>query len=90
MDVRTHRRETAYVAIDSERDYQNERWGTRTHTTTEYLLFMEHYLQEARRLASTTDLTDVVNENNVLDFVRKVAALGVVCMEDNGAPPRVP
>lgn len=80
-------RSAVYAAIDSERDYQGK-WGDRTHTTTEYLLFMEDYLAAARRLASTTDMSVPEFDRKVLDFVRKVTALGVVCMEDNGAPQR--
>ena len=86
--TRERSRRAVYQAIDSERNYQNERWGLRTHTVTEYITYMEHYLAETRKLASTTDLTIPINHNAVMDFVRKVAALGVVCMEDNGAPHR--
>ena len=76
-----------YDAINSERHYQ-AKWGNRTQTATEYILYMEHHLAEARRLASTLDLEDHDSEIKVLNFVRKVTALGVVCMEDNGAPRR--
>lgn len=85
------KRAEVYEAIDSERDYQDDRWNADTtssegrHTASEYILYMEHYLQEARRLASTT----AEDNRTVLDFVRKVTALGVACMEDNGAPFRL-
>jgi hypothetical protein len=84
-------REEVYKALDSERTYQKRRWNADTtssegvHTATEYILFMEHYLSEARRLASTASEGNLM----VLDFVRKVTALGVACMEQNGAPKRV-
>ncbi len=78
-------RNDVYVAINTERAYQDKRWpNERAHTTDEFILFMEHYLHEARRLASTTPDGNV----EVLDFVRKVTALGVACMEQNGAPRR--
>jgi len=86
MKIRSRR--DVYGAIDSERTYQNERWGDRSHSVTEYILFMEHYLLEARNRASTKDLTVHIHNNDVLDFIRKVTALGVVCMEENGAPHR--
>ena len=86
--TRRRSRAAVYDAIDSERTYQETRWDDRTHTTIEYLLFMEHCLSEARRLASTTDLSERLAEIEVLNFVRRVTALGVVCMEDNGAPAR--
>ena len=87
-ETRERSRREVYAAIDSERAYQNERWGLRTHTVTEYILYMEAYLEMARRKASTKDLTVAVNHTDVMDFIRKVTALGVVCMEDNGAPRR--
>lgn len=81
-------RAEVYEAIDGERDYQDQRWGSGScrgqHSTAEFLLFMEDYLAKARRIASTTADMDVA----VLDVVRKVTALGVVCMEQNGAPKR--
>jgi len=86
MKIRSRR--AVYAAIDSERNYQDERWGDRSHSVTEYILYMEHYLQEARRLASTTDLSVAIRHDLVMDFIRKVTALGVVCMEENGCPHR--
>ncbi len=84
-------RTEVYDAIDSERAYQDSRWNGDTtescgkHTATEFILYMEHYLAKARALASTT----VEGDPEVLDAVRKVTALGVACMEGNGAPRRV-
>jgi hypothetical protein len=52
-----------------------------------YILYMEHYLQEARRLASTC-AGGSDGFQSALDFVRKVAGLAVCCMEQHGAPPR--
>lgn len=86
-------REKVYEVLDGERDYQTK-WDTAEsqglHETGAFILFMEHYLAEARELESTRE-----NGNNApfvgegsLDFVRKVTALGVACMEQNGAPPR--
>ena len=85
-------RQEVYAAIDGERDYQDARWNENTtttngvHTVTEYILFMEHYLTDARRLISTQGEPKASQDG--LDFIRKVVALGVVCMEQNGVVPR--
>ncbi len=92
-------REDVYKAVDGERDYQ-QKWedadSKGKHETGAFILFMEHYLKEARRLEST--LENGGNNRRIadgspgpegsLDFVRKVTALGVACMEQNGAPER--
>lgn len=87
-------RSAVYAALDSERNYQLKRWGLDdenqppsldgmeepAHTPDEFLLYMEHYMHEARVLASTTP------EGNpgVLDMMRKVVALGIACFEQHG------
>ncbi len=89
-------RADVYKAIDGERDYQ-EKWekaeSEGIHETGAFILFMEYYLQEARRLESTLEnggngMLKPQGAEGSLDFVRKVTALGVACMEQNGAPPR--
>ena len=51
-------REEVYTAIDGERAYQMK-WedaeSRGKHETGAFILFMEHYLQEARRLVPGTD-----------------------------------
>ena len=96
-------REEVYNAIDGERDYQTK-WDTAEskglHEVGAFILFMEHYLSEARKLESTLEsgnnqgiatqdeVTGLGRTEGSLDFVRKVLALGVACMEQNGAPKR--
>lgn len=75
-------------AIGSERDYQNKRWAGHSHTSTEYLVYIEHYLNIAKQKASTLDFTEDVNHDAMLSDVRKIAALAVACMEEHGAPQR--
>ena len=87
-ETRERSRVAVYAAIDSERAYQNERWGLVTHTVAEYILYMEVYLTEAKQRAGTRDQSVAINHKDTMDFIRKVTALGVVCMEDNGAPHR--
>ena len=85
-------RAEVYAAIDGERDYQDMRWNENTtetagkHSVEEFVLYMEHYLQEARRLLSTQPSPKATQDG--LDFVRKVTAMGVACMEQNGVVAR--
>jgi hypothetical protein len=88
-------RSLVYKALDGERDYQDSRWNADTtssagqHEVAAFILYMEEYLARARELVSTL-ADNEANENgeSALDFVRKVTALGVACMEQNGAPRR--
>lgn len=84
-------RSQVYAAIDSERDYQDaQRGNAKRHTDKppmvpgEYILCMEKCLQDARDAWYKPD-----GGVACLDYIRKVAALGVACMEANGASPRV-
>jgi hypothetical protein len=76
-------RQDVYAAIDSERAYQQDKWGDNPHEFDAWILYMEDYLEEARRLASRSN--DI---GPALAAIRKVTALGVVCMEQHGAPQR--
>lgn len=80
-------RSEVYEAIDTERDYQNK-WGDRTHNVTEYLMYIEHYVDLCRAQVSTLDMSTPENNTAALENIRKITALGVVCMEQNGAPKR--
>jgi hypothetical protein len=88
-------REQVYKAIDSEREYQNY-WdnkrlnGNDNETQMDkdkpvecWVLWMEEYIKKAREEA-TGDCT----KERALHQIRKVAALGVACMESLGAPER--
>ena len=83
-------RADVYRAIDSERDYQEMRvrrdQGNPFHSTEEFLLYMEDYLVEARKVASRTWGPEA--KPAILEVIRKVTALGVACMEHHGAPQR--
>jgi hypothetical protein len=83
-------RADVYAAIDSERDYQDMRvkrdQGAGFHSTEEFLLYMDDYLTEAKHVASRTWGPDA--KFAILEVVRKVVALGVVMMEQHGAPQR--
>ncbi len=81
-------RAEVYQVLDLERQYQNQKWANgdakhNPHSVSAWILFMEHHLQKARTLASTS-----ADETPALHEIRKVTALGVVTMEQHGAPLR--
>lgn len=80
------RRSQAYAAINSERDYQGRKWGDPEHSVTEFLVYMRDYIEEALHVVSRQSDPDA--SLAALHSVRKVAALGVACMEQCGAPHR--
>ena len=85
------RRQQVYHAVDNERMYQDQLWKNDDPTSKQpsaWILWMEHYLSEARRLASTTSETDHVTKMEIMDFIRKVTALGVAAMELHGVNER--
>ena len=76
--------------LSEERLYQDARWGDAPsagkHSAAEFVLYMEHHIAEARRLAST--LADPESVFKVMAEVRKIGALAIACMEQNGCPSR--
>lgn len=97
--IRPNTREVAYNAIDTERNYQDRLWGSPGYgdgsagnsiegaegarTIDAFVCYMQGYMNKLVHVASTT--ADPVAK---LHAVRKVAALGVACMEQHGAPYR--
>lgn len=87
-------RAEVYSVLDSERDYQDMRIvrdgstsaGEHFHTPEEYIVYIQHYLNDALETASTTWGPDC--KPAVMDKLRKVGALVVAAIEDNGAPRR--
>ena len=82
-------REEVYAALDSERAYQESRKSNeqgKEHSVGEFLVFMQSYLTEAQNVNSRT--WGPKCDPATLAVVRKVVALGVACMEANGAPER--
>ena len=77
-------RKEVFTAIESERDYQDDKWGLEdTHSLEEWVLYMEEYLSKARNA-----LVEAEDEDEALENVRKVAGLAVAAMQDHGAPQR--
>ena len=86
-------RAEVYQALDGERAYQDERWGPRTdqysaqnERVADFVLYMEDYL--ARAKDALVNQPDPQAQEAALHMIRKVTALGVACMEVNGAPRR--
>lgn len=87
-------RKEVYTALDSERDYQDHRiqtdgstaLGEHYHSPEEYLVYMQDYLNEALHTAAR--VWGPACKPAIMEIVRKVTALGVACMEHNGAPQR--
>ena len=74
-------RAEVYQAINSERTYQDKKWGGSDHdriwNVGDWLIFMDVYLQRAKQEYTAF-------AGNPSDQVRKLAALAVACMEYNG------
>jgi len=70
-------------AIRTEREYQDRLWGRdHKHTVSEWLLYMRDYLDEAAGIVSREASPGC--DEKALHIVRKIAAMAVNCMEQNG------
>jgi len=91
MTTRAATRAAVYAAIDGERDYQDALWDhdSSPHklSVEAWLVYMDVYLREAKE--QITREADVTAKPKVLATIRKITAMGVACMELNGAPLRV-
>jgi hypothetical protein len=79
-------RERVYNAIDSERDFQDRKWGTvaeHPHEVGGWLTIMRQLLRDAEKAwaSSADDYTTTVE-------IRKVIAVGVACLEQHGVQTR--
>jgi hypothetical protein len=76
-------REEVYTAIDGERDYQDRKWGppeVHHHSVTEFLVYIRDYVEEALH-AETRSVGEPAKATHNM---RKIGALAVACMEQNG------
>lgn len=86
------KREEVYKLIDGEREYQDKRWlstpGSRHvhHTPEEWLVYIEDYVNEAKHLMAREPYDDC--ESRAMGIMRKIAAMAVCAIEQNGAPAR--
>lgn len=86
-------RSEVYAAIDSERDYQDRRWGDSLssdrkpgngeRTIDEFALYIAAYTAKMVEQCGTFS-----DSKAKLDSIRKIAGLAVACMEQHGAPRR--
>jgi hypothetical protein len=80
-------RQEVYTIVDGERDYQDSlppsRTDGREHTVGEFLVMLQHYLNQAVEAWTLNP-----GDGAALDNVRKCAGICVKCMEVHGAPRR--
>lgn len=80
-----------FAAIEGEREYQERKHGHTDHrgihSVTEWLVYIEQYLQQAKQIV--THHSDPDASKRALCVIRKVAAMGVACMEQNGIVTRM-
>jgi hypothetical protein len=75
-------REDVYAAIDTERDFQDRKWGTieqHPHEVAGYILLMQKLLNDATNAWSTSS-----SDYPALVEIRKALAVGVACCEQHG------
>lgn len=85
-------RDEVYQAINTERSYQDSRWGDTLsggrpgkgeRSVDEFALYIIGYANDL--LVNASHFGD---QKDKLDIIRKIAGLGVACMEQHGAPKR--
>jgi hypothetical protein len=77
---------TIFDAIDSERCYQEQKWGSieeHPQSVGGYLTLMRVHLTKAEAAWASSN-----NDKEALNCLRKVLALGVACGEQHGLPKR--
>ena len=79
-------RSKVYEVIDSERKFQDRKWGTieqHPHEVGGWLTLMRTLLSDAEKVWATNN-----NDGPALDEIRKVLAVGVACCEQHGVEHR--
>ena len=86
-------RNEVFALLNGERAYQDIRWandqaerGTHIHNPTEWLVYIQDYLQEALHIASRED--DQIAHPKIMEIIRKIGGMSVAAMEQNGCEPR--
>jgi len=81
----SYKQELAIEAIIEEREYQDTKWNPvedHGHNVTEWLVYIQDYANEALRVLSRKPDSEAIPFAN--HTIRKIAAMGVACMEQNG------
>jgi hypothetical protein len=87
-------RAMVWDVIDGERDYQDKKWNENTtataghHTVDEFTLYMDDYMTELKHVLSRN--ASPTARYRGLDIMRKITAMGIACMEQNGVQYRAP
>lgn len=79
-------RADVYAAIDSERNFQDRKWGTieqHPHEVGAWLTLMRKHLRDAEEAWSSSP-----SDFKALDEIRKVLGIGVACCEQHGIAAR--
>ena len=76
-------RSEVYAAIDGERTYQDAKWPGAKQSVAAWITFLSEYVREAQFRVTREE-----GDQGGLDSVRKIAALAVCCMEENGVVKR--
>jgi hypothetical protein len=82
-----------YELINGERDYQDKRWTSETsrnsaqHSPEEWFTYIRDYIEEAQHILCRESFK--TSDTKAMDIMRKVAAMAVCAIEQNGAPARV-
>jgi len=72
-------RQNVYKIIDNERNYQEDKWKHRpVSSVSEELLLLHDYINRAMN-----SYVGVMGERLALDRIRKVAAIGIRCLENH-------
>ena len=77
-----------FRALGTEMAYQENKWKEQSHfSVSEYLIYMQHYLDKAFEAISTEDCINSCD--TTLNQIRKIGALAVACGQQHGMPCRV-
>lgn len=77
------KREEVFSVIDDERNYQDEEWPGNSRSVAHELVLLNRYVTQANE-----EWADNSGDAWALQVIRKIAAISVRCMENNGAPYR--
>ena len=86
MTIAKLTREQVYRAVDTERDFQDRKWGDiddHPHEVGGWLTIMRKLLGDAEQAWSSS-----AGDTAALNEIRKVVAVGIACCEQHGVPTR--
>lgn len=75
-------RTEVYEIINDERDYQDQKWGGKSHdekhSVSDWLIFIRKHLNDAENALYSSNACDAMNA------IKKATALGIAAMENKG------